>query len=538
MERLRNENHLYLLFTALKRSFDIEDAEDVPPFSPPSSLSAPVTPSPSHSFVNHNNPIESRDKSGVPPSIAFNNNNNNSLVSAAHHSHRSSNPSPILKARNLSSSLSFNRATMIKPAIHNNGSSVTRASSFQSRLNPNGLLTWSGNDSLHSSTSSLEYSRSVGGCLSPSKPGLFPRIFPDHLTQFPQLPPEKNENFENKLQPKKFSSFGNVSHSEKDQDSGIRLGISHPSDINHCCITSLDLQIPDEEGGLANMHSCRGGDQMSPNIRHNDANWNGLHINATAYREEGYCGTRNHHQQKVTQMLKVSHLKVKETPRLNKFPLDLDSLVNSTSAIKVQGQSMSPHQPKPPPMSSVDHLYHPNPPSTSVSSSASLSSLESSSETSFQHSYLSVFPCSLTPSQDSIKGPPPCSPLSTEQGPQTKISLGYQGVPLISNQSGSYSLQGDKSNLSLGDVDCEASDSVGSILQRIASFSQHATPDIIQAGIQYRLMQSDAELLSPSDTKPRWKQEVKKQKGMFLQSSLIYNQHLSPKMTQSMLITC
>lgn len=522
MVRLRTENHLYVLFTALKRSFDIEDADDGPPFSPPSSLSAPVSPSPSHSFVNHNNPIKNGDKSGMPPSLAFNN-NNNSLVSAAHHSHLSSNPSPILKPRNLSSSLSFNRATMIKPAIHNNGSSVIRASSFQSRLNPNGLLTWSGNDndSLHSSTSSLEYSGSVRGCLSPSKPGLFPRIFPEeeyHLPQFPQLPPEKNENFENKLQPKKFSSFGNVSHSEKDQDSGIRLGVSHPSGINHCCITSLDLQIPDEEGGLANMHRGRGGDQMSPDIRHNNANWNGRHVNATAYGEEGYCGTRNHHQQKVTQMLKVSHLKVKETPRLNKFPLDLDSLVNSTSAIKVQGQSMSPHQPKPPPMSSIDHLYHPNPPSTSVSSSASLSSLESSSDMSFQHSYLSVFPCSLTPTQDTIKGPPACSPLSTEQGPQTKISLGYQGVPLVSNQSGSYSLQGDKSNLSLGDVENEASDSVDSILQRIASFSQQATPDIIQAGIHYKLMQSDAGLLSPSDTKPRRKQEVKKQKGMFFYS--------------------
>lgn len=450
----------------------------------------------------------------MPPSLAFNN-NNNSLVSAAHHSHISSNPSPILKPCNLSSSLSFNQATMIKPAIHKPHS---RASSFQSRLNPNGLLNWPGNDndSLHSSTSSLEYSGSVGGCHSPSKPA-----FPEeeyHLPQFPQLPPEKNENFEDKLQPKKFSSFGNISHSEKDQDSGIRLGVSHPSGVNHCSMTSLDLQIPDEEGGLANMHRGRGGDRMSPNIRHNNANWNGRHVNATAYGEEGYCGTRNHHQQKVTQMLKVSHLKVKETPRLNKFPLDLDSLVNSTSAIKVHGQSMSPHQPKPPPMSSVDHLYHPNPPSTSVSASASLSSLESSSDMSFQHSYLSLFPCSLTPSQDTIKGPPACSPLSTEQGPQTKISLAYQGVPSVANQSGSYSLQGNKSNLSLGDVESEASDSVGSILQRIASFSQHATPDIIQAGIQYKLMQSDAGLASPSDTKPRWKQEVKKQKGMVFYS--------------------
>lgn len=524
MVRLRTENNLYLLFTALKRSFDIEDADDVPPFCPTSCLSAPVSPLPSHLFVNHTNPIERRDRSGMSPSLAFN--NNNSLVSASHHSPISSNPSPVLKPRNLSSSLSFNRGTMIKPAIHNNGSSIVRASSFQSRLNPNGfsLLTWPGNDndSLHSSTSSLEFSGSVGGCLSPSKPGLFPRISPQekyHLPQFPQLTSVKNENFENKLQPKKFSSFGNVSLSEKDQDSGIRLGISHPPGINHCAITSLDLQIPDGEGGLANMHRGRGRDQMSPNLRHNNAYWNGRHVNAAAYGEEGYCGTRNQHQQKVTQMLKASHLKVKETTRLNKFPLDLDSFVNSTSVVEVQGQSMGPHQPKAPPMSSVDHLYHPNPPSTSVSSSASLSSLESSSDTlplSFQHSYMSVFPRILTPSQDTIKGPLAYSPLSPEQGPQTEISSGYQEVPLVSNQSGSYGLQGDKSNLSLWDVESEARDSVGSILQRIASFSQHTTPDIIQDGIQYKLVQSDAGLSSPSDTKPSWKQEVKKQKGMLL----------------------
>lgn len=412
---------------------------------------------------------------------------------------------------------------MIKPAVHNNGSSVIRASSFQSKLNPNGFSQLTGpgsdNDSLHSSTSSLECSSGVGGCLTLSKPGLYPSISPQEeyrLPQFPKQMTEKNEIFENKLQPTKFSSYGNVSHSEKHQGSGI-LGISQSPGINHCSMLGLDFQIHDGEGGMANMNRGRGENQMSHSLGHSDTNWNGHHVNATAYGEEGYCGTRNHQQQKVTHMLKVPQRKVKEMPRLNKFPLDLDSLVNNTSEIKVQRRSTSPHHPNSPPMSSAD-LYHPNPPSTSVSSSASLSSLEGSPDMlplSFQHSYLSVFPHCLTPLQDSIKGAPASSPfaLSTDQGPQTEISSGYQEVSFVSNQSRSCGLQGD--NLSLRDVEGETRDSVGSILQRIASFSLHSKPDINPVRIQYKPVQSNAGLSCPPDIKPRWKQEVKKQKGMF-----------------------
>lgn len=449
----------------------------------------------------------------MSPSLQFNNNNSNTLGYAVHHSHISSNPSPVLKSHNLSSSLSFNRGTMMKPAVHNNGSSVIRASSFQSKLNPNGfsLLTGPGSDSdsLHSSTSSLECSSAVGGCFTLSKPGMYHSLSPQeeyHLSQFPQQTPEKYENFENKLQPTKSSSYGNAP--EKHRGSGI-LGISQPPGINHCSMLSLDFQIHDGEGGMANMNRGRGENQMFPRLGHRDANWNGRHVNATAYGEEGNCGTRNHHHQQ--KMLKVPPRKVKETPRLNKFPLDLDILVNNTSEIKVQGRSMSPHHPNSPPMSSVD-LYYPNPPSTSVSSSASLSSLESSPgmlPLSFQHSYLSVFPRSLTPLEGTIKGAPACSPfaLSTDQGPQTEISSGYQEVSFVSNQSRSCGLQGN--------VEGETRDSVGSILQRIASFSLHATPNIIPVGIQYKQVQTDAGLSSPPDIKPRWKQEVKKQKGMF-----------------------
>lgn len=484
-----------------------------------------MSPSPSHSFLNLNSPSEGRDRSGLSPSLAFNNNS-----SAAHRPHIRSDPSPMLKSRNVSSSLSFNRGTTIKPAIHNNGSSVIRASSFQSRSNPNGFSPLTGpgsdNDSLHSSTSSLEYSGSLGGPLTLSKPGVYPRISPQeeyHLSQFLPQTPEENENFGNKLHLKKFSSYGNVFHSEMEQRSGIRLGVPDPRGINHCSMPSLDLQICDGEGGMVNVQRGKGGNQMSPGLRHGNANWNGRHINATNYGEEGCCGVRNYHQQKVTQMVKAPQLKAKETPRLNKFPLDLDSLVNSTSAtsaVKVQERSMSPHQPKSPPKSSGDHLYHPNLPSTSVSSSASLSSLESSSETlplAFQHSYPSASPHSPTPSQDPTTGPPVCSPvaLSTNQGPQAEITVVHQEAPLVSNESSPSGVPSDASIHSLRDTEGEARDSVGSILQRIASFSLHATPDIIPVRTQPQPVQSDAGLSQPPDTKPRWKQGVRKQKGMF-----------------------
>lgn len=494
----------------------------MPPFSLPSSLSAPVSPLPSHSFLNRNNPGEGRDRSSLSPSLAFNNNNNNSLGPAAHHSHISSSPRPVLKTRNLSSSLSFNRGTAIKPAVHNNGSSVIRASSFQSRFNPNGFSLLSGpgsdNDSLHSSTSSLENSGGVGASLTLSKLGLYPSVSPQeefHLPQFPQQAPEENENFGHKLHLKKFSSHGNVFHSEMDQGSGIRLGAPGPRGSNHCSMPSLDLQIRDMEGGKACTHGGRGGDQMSLSLRRSNANWNGRHGNVAAYGEEGYGGTRNYHQQNVPHMLKVPQLKVKETLRLNKFPLDLDALVSGTSANQGQGGSMSPHQPKPPPRSGVDPLYHPNPLSTSVSSSASLSSMESSSDalaSSFQHSYVSVSPRSPTPSQDPIAGPPACSPvaLSTDHGPQTEISHGHHEV---ANRSGSYVLPSDRSSYPLRDTEGEAGDSVGSILQRIASFSLHTTPVAIPVRAQHQRAQSNAGSLSPPDIEPRWRQEVKKQKG-------------------------
>lgn len=485
----------------------------MPPFSLPSSLSAPVSPLPSHSFLNHNAPSEGRDRSSLSPSLAFNNNNNNSVGPAAHHSCISSSPRPVLKTPNLSSSLSLNWGTAVKPAVHNNGSSVVRASSFQSRFNPNGFSLLSGpgsdNDSLHSSTSSLEYSSGVGASPTLSKPGLYPSVSPQeefHLPQFPQQVQEGNENFGHKLHLKKFSSYGNVFHSEMDQAS---LGAPGPRGGNHSSMPSLDLQIRDVDGGKACTHLGRPGDQMSPGPRQGNAGWNGRHVPAAAYGEEGYGGIRNYHQQNVPQMLKVPQLKVKETPRLNKFPLDLDALVSSTSANNVQGRSMSPHQPKPPPRSAVDPLSHHNPLSTLVSSSASLNSLEGSPgalASSFQHSYSSGSPRSPTPSRDPTTGPKACSPVarSTAHRPQTEISP---------NRSSSDVLPNDRSIYPLQDPEGEAGDSVSSILQRIASFSLPAAPEAIPGGARYPPAQSNAGSLSPPAIEPRWRQEAKNQKG-------------------------
>ncbi|XP_034567688.1 uncharacterized protein LOC117832600 [Notolabrus celidotus] len=152
-------------FEALKRSFDVEDVEALPAFSTDSPSSTLVSPSSSHFFHIHNKVSEGQGGGSLSPSLAFT--GNNSLGSTSHHSNISlgSKPSQGLKSHTIGS-LSFNRGTTIKPAIHNNGSSVTRAASFQSRLNPSGCSMFSGpgsdNDSLHSSTSSLEYTGGVG----------------------------------------------------------------------------------------------------------------------------------------------------------------------------------------------------------------------------------------------------------------------------------------------------------------------------------------------------------------------------------------
>ncbi|GLD70796.1 septin-9-like isoform X1 [Lates japonicus] len=507
-----------LKIPALKRSFEIEEVDNIPSFSSASPVSTPISPSSSHFFLNNNKANEERGGGGQSPSLAFNN-NNSSLSSAAHHSciSLSSNPSPVLKSRTVVGSLSFNRGTMNKPVIHNNGSSVTRAASFQSRLNPISYTMLSGpgsdNDSLHSSTSSLEYAGVVGGALPLTKLGLYPSSSPQgeyHRTQ-PQLSQQRLEggaNLGSKHSLKKFSSHGSVFHSEMDQGPTMMLGVPQPWGVNHGSMPSLDLQICDGGGGIVEMQ--RGGDEgrVSPGLRYANANanWNGHFHNTASFGEESYCGSKNHQGQQV---LKAPQPKAKEIPRLNKFPLNLDSLVSSTSTTspsKAQGGAMNANPPKPPPRSTEGLQHHTSPPSTSASPSASLSSLDSSSDTpplSLYHPFLPFSPRSPTTVQGSIPVPEmSCSPvpLSPAQSPQLQILLGPQIVQMVPNLPSPHSSSSPSSPPaihSLEDSTGEARDSVGSILQRIASFSRPVVHDTAQAAVtQSPTIQSNGQLLS------------------------------------------
>lgn len=499
--------------------------DDIPSFSSPSPVSSPVSPSSSHFFLNHNKAHEGRGGGGQSPSSVFN--NNNSLGSAAYHSRisLSSNPSPVLKPRTVVSSLSFNRGT-----VHNNSSSVTRAASFQSRLNPNGFSMLSGpgsdNDSLHSSTSSLEFSGGGGGSLQFTKLASYPSppLQEYHRAQ-PQLPQQHQQraaNLGSNQNLKKFSSHGSVFHSELDQGPGIMLGAPEPHGINHGSMPSLDVQIRDGGVGMMGLQRVGGGGRTSPGLRYANANttWNGRLQNASSFGEEDCCGSNNH-QQQGPQVLQAPQLKAKETPRLNKFPLNLDNLVSSStsSPSKAHTGFMNPNPPKPPPRSTGSLQHHTNSPSTSASPSASLSSLDSSSDTPplpHHHPCLPSSPHSPTPSQGSIPVPEVSYsplPLSPAQTPQLQILSGPQVVQVVPSPSSSSRPR------AIGSPEDVPRDSVGSILQRIASFTRPAVPDappaaVIQpSAVQSNGLSADPDCPAGSRHGPTWRQGRKKKEG-------------------------
>ncbi|KAF7650228.1 hypothetical protein LDENG_00129140, partial [Lucifuga dentata] len=495
MSELSVNDHLQGIlsdFEALKRSFDTEDVDDIPSFSSASPVSPPISPSSSHIILSHNKTNEGRGGGVQSPSSPF---NNNSLSSAAYHSHisLSPNPSPVLKSRAVVSSLSFNCGTMNKPAINNNGTSVTRAASFQNRFNPNGFKSsmlsgpGSDNDSLHSSSSSLEYSGGAGGAFSFTKLGAYPSSPPPveyHRAQLQQQQLEGGVGTGSKHSLKKFSSHGSVFHSELDQGPGMVLGgVPEPREVSHSSMPSLDLQIRDGGGGMASVQRGGGG-RMSPGLRYvgANANWNGRPHNASAFVEEGHGGSSKHCQQQQPHILQATQPKAKETPRLNKFPLDLDNLVSKhSSSTKANGGVMSPAPPKPPPRSTGSLQQPISPPSTSASPSASLSSLDSSSDIpllSFQLPFSPFSTHSPTPSQGSIPVPEVSSspvPLSPAQTPQVELLSGPQVVQVVPNPPSPYSSSSSFNSRAvtpLDDAPGDAKDSVGSILQRIASFSR------------------------------------------------------------------
>ncbi|XP_070778705.1 uncharacterized protein [Enoplosus armatus] len=301
----------------------------------------------------------------------------------------------------------------------------------------------------------------------------------------------------------------------------MMLGVPEPRGVNHGSMPSLDLQIRDGGGGMESMQRGGGGDRMSPGLRYANANanWNGRLHNASSFGEEGYCGSKNHCQRQGSQALKAPQPKAKETPRLNKFPLDLDSLVSSTSTTsptKAQGGSMSLNPPKPPPRS-TGGLHHTSP-------SASLSSLDSSSDTpplSLYNPLLPSSPCSPTPLQSSVPVPEmSCSPvpLSPSQSSQLEILTGAQVVQVVTNLPSPCSSSSPRALRPLDDGTGDARDSVGSILQRIASFSQHVATDTTPAVVaQPPTVQSNGGLssafgcLAETTPMPTLKQGKKKQ---------------------------
>ncbi|XP_066497863.1 septin-9 isoform X1 [Hoplias malabaricus] len=395
-------------FEALKRSFDIEDVDEIPQFSPTSSVTSPISPS---SILSKAGEVRSAGNHMSPTY--------RSRISL----NSSPAQSPAMKTR-MVSSLSFNRGTMGKPAINSN-IGVNRAASFQNRFNPNGFNSCSGpgsdNDSLHSSSSSLEYQAS-------SKMSSY--------TSPPQSPMSVSEHKAQRLGSpalKKFSSHGNMFHSELD---GPLVIPTEPLGISHGSMPSLDLQMA-ESGGVRQV--------VSPGSRfpNPSVTWN-------AHRLQNYNSTIGNDSSTNHQPPKA-----KEPPRLHKFPLDLDNLV-----VKPQTQE-GPMAPKPQPR------FHPasTSPTVSASSSASVSSLDST-DLPAVHSYTTeksdpITPPGAIPVPTISESPVLLSPAQTPRFNLVSQPQVVQIAPAASPPPSS-TLR----------IESPAKESVGSILQRIASFSR------------------------------------------------------------------
>ncbi|XP_017290128.1 uncharacterized protein sept12 isoform X1 [Kryptolebias marmoratus] len=482
-------------FEALKRSFDNEDVDDMTSFTSASSVSAPISSSSCHFLLNNKKEREGQGRVIQPPPLAF---NNNSMGSAAHsHICMTSNPSPALKSRAVGSSLSFNRGTMNRPIIHNNGSSVTRAASFQSKLNSNICSPLSGpgsdNDNLHSSTPSREYSGRGGYPFPTNKLASYHSPLPHREYQGSYLlHPQVESNI------KKLLSHGNILKPEINPGQEMVLNIKEPQELNHGSLSSLDFQIPVER-----MEMQRSGDRdwISAGMKYIDTNtnWNGL-CNVSSF---GEGGIKKGHQQ-GSQVVKTVKPRAKEIPRLNKFPLDLDSLVISASSpTKAEAVSMNPNTTKVSSHSSGGpHQIHS--PSSTVSTSASLSRLDSSSDTPVSsHSSIPVpeISCSSVP-------------LSPSESLQLNIMSKSEVVYIAPN------LHSPSSPRAIGSVEdgkYDASGSVDLILQRITSFSWPATTDTQTPGVQspkfiQRNDESSSEFGCPIETTftTGWKEGKKK----------------------------
>ncbi|KAL0992564.1 hypothetical protein UPYG_G00095010 [Umbra pygmaea] len=375
-------------FEALKRSFDVDDVDELPRSSP---VPSPLSPT---SLLNKTNEGRALAASnyGAP---AFRS-----------RSSLGSNPSPVqspvLKSR-MVSSVSFNRGTMNRPFMQNNGGGsvgVARASSFQSRFNPNGFSSsmsgpGSDNDSLHSSSSSLEYSiQSAGG--GPGQPGS-PSYFASPQTDL--RPGKKGGEGLGIVSPalKKFSSHGSVFHTEL--EGPIVVEAPGTRGVNHGSMPSLELQVGEEGGGMMGLRRTGGG---AP--RYGNVGWNG---GAQRHNSTSPSGIESYHPPSQKYTSYQAQPRPKEAQRLNKFPLDLESLVG----VKLPPSS-DPPRPAP-------RAQCPNSLSVSASSSPSISSLDSSS-------------VDLTPVPPSL---PLSSPSASPPGAMSVPKVSHAPMPLSPAQT-------------------------------------------------------------------------------------------------------
>lgn len=407
---------------ALKRSFDIDDVDEIPTFSPASPVTSPISPT---SLLNKTN--ESRTPSNHTSSPY------RSRITVG------SGPvqSPVQKSR-MVSSMSFNRGTMGKPNIHAT-TGINRAASFQNKFNPNGFNSSSGpgsdNDSLHSSSSSLEYQASskLNSYTSPSQSPMGGGEYKAPCMTSPVM--------------KKFSSHGNMFHSELDNPLVIP---TEPMGITHGSMPSLDLQIG-ESGGVRRV--------VSPGSRFTNAGMLRNNVPQRVQNPSPY-GMEPYSPPNLQQSPKP-----KERAKLNKFPLDLDNLV-------AKPHEEVPVAPKPPPR----FLPSSRSPSMSASPSASMSSLDSTDLSLIHHhnNNNNIDKRELVYSPGAF--PVPCVspspvPLSPAQTPRLNLASQPQVVQLSPVTPPPLTFPDDNANESDLDV-AQAKESVGSILQRIASFAR------------------------------------------------------------------
>ncbi|XP_076849252.1 uncharacterized protein LOC143497250 [Brachyhypopomus gauderio] len=401
-------------FEALKRSFDIDDVDEMPTFSPATSVTSPMGPS------------SVLSKAGEVRSPGHH-------VASTYRSRisLSSSPaqSPAIKSR-MVSSLSFNRGTMGKPTVNLN-SGINRAASFQNKFNPNGFGSSSGlgsdNDSLHSSSSSLEYQASskASSYTSPPQSPMGVGEFKAQRLGSPAL--------------KKFSSHGNVFHSELESPLVIP---TEPVGISHGSMPSLDLQMA-ESGGARQVTS------PGPRFPSAAVSWNAhrlLNISPT-----GKEPSVNHQSPKA-----------KEPARLNKFPLDLDNLV-------VKPQTEETVEPRPP------LRLQP------VSTSPTLSAGPSASVSRLDNPDLPAVHNHTAERREPVVVPPGAIPVPTIS--ESPVSLSPAQTPCLNlpRQPQAVHVAPAVTSPSAQVVGAAAQDepqakeTVGSILQRIASFSRVET---------------------------------------------------------------